>query len=173
MSDIPIVATPLGEQPDGSYITPYEITVFYDSDDAVQTIAAHLVENAQLCDGTVPKYITPAYMFLDNDVEIEKELLERGFQYRVEYIDARITRGFCARMLADVCGKALDPNFPTCTEVAPDSADCLRAYANVHGAIAIATEISSQLGIDTEKTSEYIARGRGIREYLAQRISAQ
>lgn len=163
MSDTPA----LGAQPDGSYITPFEITVFYDPADAIQTIAAHLVENAQLCIDMTPKYITPAYMFLcPHTTEFETALVARGFQYRVEYIDARIVRGFCARMLADVCGHALDPKFPTCTEVAHDAADCLRAYAKVHGAVAIATEISAQLGIDTEKTSEYIARGRGIMEYM-------
>jgi hypothetical protein len=156
----------LGLQPDGTYRTPYAITIIYDPTDDIQTIAAHLVANAQLSVvGSSPTYITPAVCALDgSDLQ---PWLAKGYQCAVEFIDAIIKPGFCTRELADVCGRALDPAFPICFEQAADAAACLRAYAKVHGAREIAEEFVNARATDSEKTSEYLARGRGIIEYLA------
>lgn len=165
----------LGKQPDGSYLTPFAITVVYNPGDHIQTIAAHLIADAQLCEwpcDDMPKYITPAVCMLVQDDATLAKLTELGSMH-VPFVDTLILPGFCARMLADVCGWALDQSFPTVLPVAPDAPACLRAYADVHGAVNIAAEIASERGFDTEKTSEYIARGRGIIEFTTLRAQPQ
>jgi hypothetical protein len=70
-----------GYQESGEYLTPYEHTVIYDSDDIFQTAVALCTYRSQPCAlGQIPQYISPKIVIFTSDEKKIKEYLDTGYQ---------------------------------------------------------------------------------------------
>jgi hypothetical protein len=76
-----ITNTKYGFQESGEYLTPYEHTVIYDSENVFQTAVAVCAYRPQVCHaGQIPQYISPKVIVFSSDDKKIRELLSAGYQ---------------------------------------------------------------------------------------------